>query len=213
MSPSLTNTILPLRPGTTLGASASAAVAKTSDGGRGITGRRRRSDALATAALSLAVVAALAYGVYRFTATREPTEHLRKVKFSRLTAVNKVLSDAVSPEGKLTAYFYLDDVHGGRPKLAVVPSAGGPSVRKLEFTPRGTPIMRWAGDDRALIFCNSQAGGTNLWRLPLDGAPPRPLTNFKSEEVWYFDASRDGRQLVCARGTTSSDVVMLSDAK
>jgi len=39
------------------------------------------------------------------------------------------------------------------------------------------------------------------------------LTDFKSEQIWNFCFTRNGRDLVCARGTTTSDVVMISESK
>jgi hypothetical protein len=42
---------------------------------------------------------------------------------------------------------------------------------------------------------------------------PRQLTKFKSDLILRFDWSRDGKRLVLARGTLSSDVVLISDVK
>lgn len=41
-------------------------------------------------------------------------------------------------------------------------------------------------------------------------------TNFndaKSERIWKFDLSRDGKQLVIARGGQNADVVLISEVK
>jgi len=48
---------------------------------------------------------------------------------------------------------------------------------------------------------------------PIDGGPPRMLTDFKSDGIFWFDFSRDGKQLAVARGTQTSDVVLFSDFK
>jgi len=45
---------------------------------------------------------------------------------------------------------------------------------------------------------------------PLDGGPPRQVTDFKSDRIFGFEWSRDGKQLALARGTESSDVVLIS---
>jgi hypothetical protein len=47
--------------------------------------------------------------------------------------------------------------------------------------------------------------------LPVGGGPPRRLTDFKSDSIFWFDFSRDGRQLALARGTQISDVVLISN--
>ena len=53
----------------------------------------------------------------------------------------------------------------------------------------------------------------NVWAQPIGGGPPRQLTDFKSDQTFYFDWSRDGKQLALARGTQTSDVVLITDFK
>ncbi|MGH9839769.1 MAG: TolB family protein [Blastocatellia bacterium] len=75
---------------------------------------------------------------------------------------------------------------------------------------------RWTPDGRSLIYIDARQGGANLWRLPLNGSAPQPVTNFndaKPEPIYSFDLSRDGKQLVIARGGQSSDVVLISEVK
>jgi len=52
-------------------------------------------------------------------------------------------------------------------------------------------------------------GVSNIWRLPLDGGEPRQLTAFATQRITSFAVSRDGKRLAPARGTTSSDVVLI----
>ena len=51
---------------------------------------------------------------------------------------------------------------------------------------------------------------TNLWRFPLDGSTPRPVTTFTSEEIMNYRWSRDGKTLAMSRGTDSADVVLIT---
>jgi len=37
------------------------------------------------------------------------------------------------------------------------------------------------------------------------------LTNFKTDRIFSFDWSRDGKQLIVARGKLTSDVVLISN--
>ena len=79
-----------------------------------------------------------------------------------------------------------------------------------------TPLLRWSPDGRSLIYANMLQGEANLWRLPLDAGPPQPVTNFKDanpERIWSFGLSRDGKQLIIARGDRSDDVVLISEVK
>jgi len=66
------------------------------------------------------------------------------------------------------------------------------------------------------IYIDKRQGSSNLWRLPLDGSPPQPVTNFneaKSQLIWRFDLARDGKQLALARGSGSADVTLISERK
>jgi hypothetical protein len=50
-------------------------------------------------------------------------------------------------------------------------------------------------------------------RYRLTAARLNPLTNFKDEEISSFDLTRDGKQFVAARGTTTSDMLLITDLK
>jgi hypothetical protein len=47
--------------------------------------------------------------------------------------------------------------------------------------------------------------------LPLDGGPPKQLTHLKTDQIFSFDFSRDGKQLALSRGTETSDVILIRD--
>lgn len=51
----------------------------------------------------------------------------------------------------------------------------------------------------------------NIWSQSLDGGAPKQLTDFKTDRIFAFDLSRDGKQLVLTRGAISNDVVLISD--
>jgi len=55
-----------------------------------------------------------------------------------------------------------------------------------------------------------RSGVANLWRQPLPSGTPTQLTEFTSDTIYSFAWSRDGKQLALARGSTSTDVVLLS---
>jgi len=72
--------------------------------------------------------------------------------------------------------------------------------------------VRWSPDGRSLNYLRDTQGGvTNLWSLPLDDKPPKQLTEFKADQIYNFAWSPDGKQLVLARGTTTSDVLLIKD--
>jgi hypothetical protein len=64
-----------------------------------------------------------------------------------------------------------------------------------------------------LIYLDNKAGVSNLWSQPVDGGAARQLTDFKSDLIFSFDWSRDGKLLACSRGITTTDVVLINDAR
>jgi hypothetical protein len=52
---------------------------------------------------------------------------------------------------------------------------------------------------------------TNVWEQPLAGGPPRPLTDFTCDHMIVFAWSRDGKQLLLAKGDETSDVLLVSN--
>ncbi|HYJ47579.1 MAG TPA: hypothetical protein VEV81_13275, partial [Pyrinomonadaceae bacterium] len=59
----------------------------------------------------------------------------------------------------------------------------------------------------------NSSGVSNLWMQPAEGGKPVQLTDFKADQVFGFDWSRDGKQIVLSRGVVTSDVVLFSDLK
>jgi hypothetical protein len=51
----------------------------------------------------------------------------------------------------------------------------------------------------------------DIWQQKLKGGPPKQITNFTSGLIFYFDRSRDGRQMALARGSQSSDVILINN--
>jgi hypothetical protein len=54
---------------------------------------------------------------------------------------------------------------------------------------------------------------SNIWSESLAGDRPRQLTDFKEMRIYYFDWSRDGKWLACARGVVITDAVMIRDLR
>jgi serine/threonine protein kinase/Tol biopolymer transport system component len=115
----------------------------------------------------------------------------------------------VSPDGKLLAYFAEPAAMSNPMVLTVIPFGGGSPVYRFDV-PMGATWIRWAPDGKALDYILTRGGASNVWRQALAGGPPKQITNFKSDLIFFFDWSRDGKQLALARGTTSSDVILIS---
>jgi len=118
---------------------------------------------------------------------------------------------SVSPDGKLLAVSKVD-----RPPtmyLDILPLAGGPSIKQFDLPVLSMAAfpLSWTRDSKGLIFLDSREGVGNLWLQPLAGGKPKQITNFSSDRIYSFDWSKDGKQLVVARGSSSSDIVLISN--
>ena len=119
----------------------------------------------------------------------------------------------VSPDGKLLAYYVMDE-QTKRKRFVIVRFDDSASFRKFDLPVTASEdVWRWSPDSRALVYTDTQGGVSNLWRLPLDGARPSQITDFKSDTIRYFSYSRDGRQLALSRGNINRDAVLITDEK
>ena len=77
------------------------------------------------------------------------------------------------------------------------------SGHTLQFTSEGKPIA----------YAIRENGVDNVWIQPLDGSAGHAITDFKSEHIWSFRLSPDGKNLAVLRGHWDSDVVLLQESK
>ncbi len=139
----------------------------------------------------------------------------------RLTEA-KALRPVVSPDGQLIACNFEDPRHalgvvpvgltGEQMKIAIIPITGGPPAKLLDVSASNGPI-RWTPDGRAIAYILNSNDVSNIWAQPLDGGPPKQLTDFKSERIFNFAWSRDGQQLALSRGVVNRDVVLITGFK
>ena len=119
----------------------------------------------------------------------------------------------VSPDGKLLAY-YVEDDQTKRTRLIVVRFDDGAPFKTFDLpVTASADVWRWSPDSRSLVYTDTQGGVSNLWRLPLDGARPTQISDFKSDTIRYFSYSRDGHQLALSRGNITRDAVLISEEK
>jgi serine/threonine protein kinase/Tol biopolymer transport system component len=120
---------------------------------------------------------------------------------------------SVAPDGKLIAYSFQEKRPGAKSKIAVMPSGGGQPV--WTFDPPHEDFwaygIRWTTDGKALLYVVDYDGVSNIWLKPLNGGPPKRLTDFRSETISDFDLSRDGKHLICSRGGWTFDLVLVRD--
>lgn len=120
---------------------------------------------------------------------------------------------AISPDGKMIAYIREEGQANKQLKLVVIQFEGGQPIKTFDFPLTVAPLFRWSPDDKDLVYVDTSNGVSNLWSMPLDGDKPSQLTDFKSDQIFYFRYSSDKRDVLFSRGTTARDVVLISDTK
>jgi eukaryotic-like serine/threonine-protein kinase len=123
---------------------------------------------------------------------------------------------SISPDGRFIACFYLDEqtnTQTSQMSIAILPIEGAPprKIFKTLATANRFAGIRWTGDGRALTYVDSLNGYSNVWSQPLDGGPPKRLTDFKGDQALSFDWSPDGKRLVILRGAAVSNVVSIAN--
>jgi Tol biopolymer transport system component len=120
-------------------------------------------------------------------------------------------SPVVSPDGKWIAAIYWDEQPNSPARIGVMPFPSGDTLKVFEAPKSTWGNIRWMADGQALAYVMTSEGVSNIWTQAIAGGAPKQLTNFKSDQIFQFDWSRDGSQLVCARGSEIDDVVLISN--
>lgn len=123
----------------------------------------------------------------------------------------------ISPDGKMLAFLSTAELPGAGltnvQKIVLVPLDAGsnPDVRRIDPNSKTSQGPRFTPDGKAVVYAIRDNGVDNLWEQPLDGAPGRQITDFKTEQirVWHF--SPDGKSIAMIRGHLESDAVLLHD--
>lgn len=120
---------------------------------------------------------------------------------------------AVSPDGFSLGCIYWDD-QAASLRYAVIPSGGGAPIKLFgNPDPNHQRRPRWTSDNQGLLYVDTHDGASNVWLQALKTTEPKPITSFESDQIFDFDLSPDGKQLVITRGTTVSDVVLIHGLK
>jgi serine/threonine protein kinase/sugar lactone lactonase YvrE len=119
---------------------------------------------------------------------------------------------AVSPDGKFIACNYGTASQDSAVKIAIIPIDGSDPVRTIDSPAMvRSRSLRWSADGRSLVYVDGKNQVDNLWSQPIDGGTARQLTEFTSDRIFRFDSSVISGRYVFARGTDTSDAVMISD--
>lgn len=124
-------------------------------------------------------------------------------------AVGKATRPVISPDGKWIACYYRESLDQPL-RLAILDFEQGAPVKIFQDVSLPDPAkIQWSADSKSLFFGRTERGMTNLWKLPIEGSLPQPVTKFKNEMIYRFSWSPDEKWLALERGTTISDVVLM----
>ena len=122
-----------------------------------------------------------------------------------------IIDHSIAPDGKSIACFYRDEKPNAPVRLVILPFEGGTPIKMFDMPPTVGGRPGWTSDGKSVTFYDSRSGTPNLWSQPLDGGPMKQLTDFKPDGVTARALSRDGKFIALARGTVTSDVILISD--
>ncbi|HEX5708266.1 MAG TPA: protein kinase [Pyrinomonadaceae bacterium] len=128
----------------------------------------------------------------------------------------KVLGDKVgyvrlSPDGKTIFSTHQPPEPNATIKIYLFSAETGEELRSFDQPEDMHDTRDWSPDGQAIDYVVTTDGVSNIWRLPLNGGRPRQLTDWKSDIIYRFAWSRDGRTLAAARGTATTDLVLIKD--
>lgn len=94
--------------------------------------------------------------------------------------------------------------------VAIFSAQGGEPVRLFEIPRREWQRVRWISNNE-LSYIKDTDGYSNIWSYNLDTGEKKQLTNFNSDRIYAYDWSPDYKQIVCQRGSTTSNVTMITE--
>jgi Tol biopolymer transport system component len=122
------------------------------------------------------------------------------------TPLTKVRSHgaSISPDGTTIACSYeaIDELHA---PVALIDANRG-TLKTLDL--KGS-MYRWHPSGRAISFVSEENGRMDLWLQPLDGTPPRRLTQFSDGSIYDYAWNAAGTRVVIAHALDTADVVLM----
>jgi Tol biopolymer transport system component len=124
-----------------------------------------------------------------------------------------VYNPSLSPDGKFLAFdSYRKSDFDKKIRIASLENDSfGKFVR--EFDADQIVSHTWSPDGKSLTFLSNRNGVPNLWRMPFDGSPVQPITDFKSGRIFNYAWSADGKNLLIVRGNVNSDIILIRDSR
>jgi len=119
---------------------------------------------------------------------------------------------SISPDGKRLATAVERGQEAGGVKIALFELGSSNPPRMLDASHYSSGVQ-FTPDGKSVAYAIRENGVDNVGVQPLDGSAGHRITDFKSEQVWSFHLSPDGKSLAVLRGHYDSDVVLLQESK
>jgi Tol biopolymer transport system component/DNA-binding winged helix-turn-helix (wHTH) protein len=119
---------------------------------------------------------------------------------------------AVSPDNSRIAAWHFNEQRW-QIELVVLPINGGEPIKSFAVSPTAKTWadIHWTPDGQAVGYIDTVGGIGNIWLQPLNEESPKQLTDFKTERIFRFAWSRDGKQITFSRGIETNDVVLINN--
>jgi Tol biopolymer transport system component len=130
-----------------------------------------------------------------------------------------IMGTSFSPDGKTLVTTLSGEWRTGEwsTRIALFDAGSSKLLRILDVKMKNNWLSRFVvqftSDGKSIAYEIRENGVDNVWVQPLDGSPGHAITDFKSEQIWSFSLSPDGKSLAVLRGHYDSDVVLLQESK
>lgn len=96
-------------------------------------------------------------------------------------------------------------------KIKVLAADTGSPVSEFTAEPAfiSNTGAHWSTDDQYLVYRVVKNAATNLWRQPIKGGDPEPLTKFPKGDLYNFSYSFDGKKIYLSRGTQIRNAILI----
>jgi dipeptidyl aminopeptidase/acylaminoacyl peptidase len=105
----------------------------------------------------------------------------RPITFTDLISLHRVVTPAISPDGKWVAYAVSTpdmDANRNASNIWLVPTAGGASVQLTQSGHDSGPA--WSPDSKTLAFISSRDGNSQVYVLSMEGGESHAITHLSS---------------------------------
>jgi len=118
-----------------------------------------------------------------------------------------------SPDSKSAACFEQPSEPDSEPLVKIYEFEKGVCIKQLKLpTAVSSEFLCWSPDGKSLGYIDGRGRTSNVGVVSLnEDQPPKLLTHFNTLMINAFDWSADGKKLLCERGLSENNVVLLTN--